>query len=265
MNSENIDNQNIDGQNIDNQNIDSQNINNQNINELLRNDNIDNVIVSYDQNNESREVRLWKCDPSFNNLNNLWGKCSCTRKKTRPYYLLYIYLDNKDEELIFKYNNNFGVMREKVIKYLDENSKDCIDAGIDVFTIESIVSVVGEKCKVKTGLHCGMYFDDGTGELMPSGFYMYPRSSTGSSTPLRLANSVGIIDAGYRGELMGFFDNRGTSGSDYKIEKYQRLLQICSPNLTYPIYPVLVDNMEMLDKFSGHNERGSGGFGSTGI
>jgi dUTP pyrophosphatase len=226
-------------------------------------DNIDNVIISYNPHEDSRQVKLWKCDPSFNSQ-NFWPKCSCVNK-TKPHYKLFVYIDNQDDELHKKYKNNFSVMREKVDKYLHQNSKDCIDAGIDVFTYEALLSVAGEKCKVKTGLRCAMYFDDGTGDLMPSGFYMYPRSSTGSSTPLRLANSVGIIDAGYRGELMGFFDNRGPSESQYTIEKYQRLLQICSPNLTYPIYPELVETMEMLDKFSGSNERGTGGFGSTGV
>ena len=38
-----------------------------------------------------------------------------------------------------------------------------------------------------------------------TGYYMYPRSSL-SKTKLRLANSVGIIDSGYRGNLIGMFD-----------------------------------------------------------
>jgi len=237
-----------------------------NLNEATKSDNIDNIIVSYDFNNENRDIKLWKCDPSFN-YHEISPKCSCVKntRKYRPHYTLLVHIDTTDEELIYKYNNNFLKMREKVDKYTEENSNACIDAGIDIFTNESILSLSGEKCKIKTGLHCAMYFDDGNGELIPSGFYMYPRSSTGSNTPLRLANSVGIIDAGYRGELMGFFDNNGPIGSEYKIEKYQRLLQICSPNLTYPIYPVLVDRMSMLDEFAGTNERGTGGFGSTGV
>ena len=46
----------------------------------------------------------------------------------------------------------------------------------------------------------------------------------------------------------------------YSIQKGDRIIQICSPNLTYPIYPILVDNESEL----GESERGSGGFGSTG-
>ena len=94
----------------------------------------------------------------------------------------------------------------------------------------------------------------------------------GAKTPLRLSNSVGIIDAGYRGEIGALVDNNAsvvskTQGMNedaifnyYSIQKGDRIIQICSPNLTYPIYPILVDNESEL----GESERGSGGFGSTG-
>ena len=75
-----------------------------------------------------------------------------------------------------------------------------------------------------------------------------------SKTPLRLANSVGIIDQGYRGNILAAVDNNGPN--IYQIKKGQRLFQICSPDLT----PMLVKIVQELDK----TERGSGGFGSTG-
>ena len=76
----------------------------------------------------------------------------------------------------------------------------------------------------------------------------------GSKTPLRLANSMGLIDKGYRGNIMGCFDNR--SDEDYLIKKGDRLLQICSPSLDEISYE-LVDELD-------RTERGTGGFGSTG-
>ena len=88
--------------------------------------------------------------------------------------------------------------------------------------------------------------------------YLYPRSSTGSKTPLRLSNSVGIIDAGYRGNITALFDN--WSNEDFTIKKADRVVQICAPNMTYPIYPIMVSSVEEL----GLTKRGSGGFGSTG-
>ena len=93
-------------------------------------------------------------------------------------------------------------------------------------------------------------------EPLAVGYYMYPRSSTGSKSPLRLANSVGIIDAGYRGDYIAVFDN--WRGSDYQVEKFQRLVQICPPNLTYPMF------VEVVDDLGEPTLRGEGGFGSTG-
>ena len=93
--------------------------------------------------------------------------------------------------------------------------------------------------------------------LVPSAFYLYPRSSLYKSD-LRLTNSVGIIDSGYRGHLAGVFDvvNRHNP----QVSQYSRLLQICSPDLS-PITDIqLVDALEEL----GETIRGGGGFGSTG-
>jgi dUTP pyrophosphatase len=181
---------------------------------------------------------------------------------TRPYYTLYVYLETDDADLINKYKELFGKVQDKTRLYKN-GANICIDAGIDVFTPFDY-SVNGLSNKVKTSMKCGMYFNDGQSSLqMPSGFHVYPRSSTGASTPLRLANSVGIIDSGYRGELMGIFDNH--SSSEYNIARFQRVLQICAPNLTYPIFPILVDNLTALDAHVDNNERGAGGLGSTGV
>ena len=95
-------------------------------------------------------------------------------------------------------------------------------------------------------------------------FYTYARSSL-SKTPLRLANNQGIIDAGYRGSLIGMFDCMYNDTSDarefdYYMEKYTRMLQICAPGLV-PIYVNIVDKFEELGPST---SRGSGGFGSTG-
>ena len=89
-------------------------------------------------------------------------------------------------------------------------------------------------------------------------FYLYPRSSI-SKTPLMLANHTGIIDSGYRGNLIGAFralhlpDN-----NQYTVAKHTRLLQLCHTNLS-PIYVVIVNENELSS-----SERGNGGFGSTG-
>jgi dUTP pyrophosphatase len=87
-------------------------------------------------------------------------------------------------------------------------------------------------------------------------FYTYARSSI-SKTPLRLANNQGIIDAGYRGSLIGMLD---CIKCKYYTEPYSRLLQICAPGLV-PIYVEIVDT---IDELGPNTLRGEGGFGSTG-
>jgi dUTP pyrophosphatase len=95
-----------------------------------------------------------------------------------------------------------------------------------------------------------------------TGYYMYPRSSI-SKTELRLANNVGIIDSGYRGNLMGMFDCVHTQSNAWealpKVAPGNRITQICAPGLQ-PIYVILVNDLAEL----GVTSRGTGGFGSTG-
>lgn len=85
------------------------------------------------------------------------------------------------------------------------------------------------------------------------GYYLYPRSSI-SKTPLRLANSVGIIDNGYRGTLQVRVDNHSTD--DFTVKRGERLFQICHPSLA-PF------EVKIMDKINLHTSRGAGGFGST--
>ena len=134
--------------------------------------------------------------------------------------------------------------------YINHSNYHEGDAGLDVFTLEDVFVPAKTMVKVDTGIACEALNDDKTSGLS---FYMYPRSSI-IKTPLRLANSVGIIDRDYRGNLMGCFDN--ITEKDYTIKKGTRLLQICAPNLE----PITFELVEKLSETS----RGTGGFGSTG-
>lgn len=82
---------------------------------------------------------------------------------------------------------------------------------------------------------------------------LVPRSSM-SKTPLRCANSVGIIDADYRGELSIAYEN--ISCSDYTIFRGERIAQLI-------IVPIAVVDVEEAQTLS-ETERGDGGYGSTG-
>ena len=99
------------------------------------------------------------------------------------------------------------------------------DAGFDLYTPSQLIVKAENKVKLNTDIVAVMNDENGA----PACFYMYPRSSI-SKTPLRLANSVGIIDSGYRGNLIGVFDNI-SKGEEYIIEKHSRLLQIWQQHL----------------------------------
>lgn len=147
-------------------------------------------------------------------------------------------------------------------KYLDEIMKhnlklhhDYVDAGFDLYVPKEILFKCTQTNKIDLNIKCSAKICTNDKEYN-TGYYMYPKSSI-SKTPLRLANSIGIIDAGYRGNLIAVYDMIYLV--EYTCEKFDRLVQICAPGLI-PIVVELVDDVSEL----GQTERGSGGFGSTG-
>ena len=177
---------------------------------------------------------------------------------------LKLFVDSDDNELKEKYMDAVNTHNNKLL-----NNPSMIDAGFDIFTAESEIlsKPVANKVDFKVVCACKMVtFDERTtndnlplyNRVYNTGFYMYPRSSI-SKSPLRLANNVGIIDAGYRGHLIGMFDL--PSGNTEHIRKMDRYLQICAPGLV----PIVVELVNNLNDLGEETERGSGGFGSTGI
>ena len=127
------------------------------------------------------------------------------------------------------------------------------DSGLDLFFPEDVTIEPGKLGQlVDLQIQCEAMTRNGSISLS---YYLYPRSSMGAKTSLRLANSVGIIDAGYRGTLKAIVDNIDTENK-VVIEKGTRLFQICSPTLE----PITYEVVETLSETS----RGSGGLGSTG-
>jgi dUTPase len=101
------------------------------------------------------------------------------------------------------------------------------------------------------------------GDVVNTGFKVYPRSSM-SKMPLMLANHTGIIDSGYRGNLIAALRYLNTTTDRenpniYELEAQTRIVQICHPELL-PIFVVMVDESELST-----TARGRGGFGSTGL
>lgn len=81
-----------------------------------------------------------------------------------------------------------------------------------------------------------------------------PRSSTGIKKGLMMQNTIGILDADYRGECFLFLKNMSYKG--IVIEHGERICQAI-------IMPYPKVNFEVVEELSS-TERGTGGFGSTG-
>lgn len=180
-------------------------------------------------------------------------------KSLRPHFLLKIYVNESEyPELRSKYEAARDSHNASVGPYLSGGNTG-FDAGFDLFLPKATTVLAGEySVKAPHGIHCEM-LRVAECTVRNVGFYLYVRSSTGARTPLRLSNHVGIIDAPYRGEIIALFDNMNKS-NDETCVVHQRLVQICAPELSYPIIVELVDKKEDLSA----TQRGEGGLGSTG-
>ena len=138
--------------------------------------------------------------------------------------------------------------------YANHSTFHAGDAGIDLFCVEHItVPPRAISVKVPLGICVEALNFDSFHQSMSSSLYLYPRSSTGLKTPIRLSNSVGIIDAGYRGHLMAIVDN--VSDEPFLLKKGERYFQLCGPALQSL-------NIELATELS-NTSRGTNGFGST--
>ena len=150
------------------------------------------------------------------------------------------------------------------------------DAGFDLYSTKDVIIEPGETRLIPTGLA----FE------IPTGYEMQirPRSGISLKTKLRVANSPGTIDSGYRGEVKVIIDNLGpddtyrggrkiryarnidekgiriddyVSDGSYIIRKGDRIVQGV-------IVPVVRAEFEEVSELS-ETDRGSGGFGHSGV
>ncbi len=136
------------------------------------------------------------------------------------------------------------------IKVLDKNcipkKAHTVDAGFDL-KARKYMSVFPQDTQ---------FVPTGVCVEIPVGFVglLFPRSSI-SKTPLRMANSVGVIDSGFTGEIQVPLYN--TSEVEIvDVDKYERIAQL----VIVPIGDVSLEIVEELEE----TDRGDGGFGSTG-
>lgn len=121
------------------------------------------------------------------------------------------------------------------------------DAGMDVRSVEDVTVPAKGRVLVHTGLVM----------LLPPMFeaQVRPRSGLALKHGITVLNTPGTIDAGYRGEVGVILANFGDS--DFEVRKGDKIAQIV-------VAPVLQARIEEADEID-ETDRGSGGFGSTGI
>ena len=144
------------------------------------------------------------------------------------------------------------IKTNNTLNYNKKNYND--DSGFDLYIPKDInvppFNTINKGFMIDLELSCEMIKNNNN-----VGYYLYPRSSI-YKTPLRLSNSVGIIDAGYRGNIKVCVDN--ISNEDYIIKKGTRLFQICSGDLSVFETIILSDNESL-----SQSDRNNSGFGST--
>lgn len=199
---------------------------------------------------------------------------------TNPVFIYLVATEDVPNDIMEKYKNAAEKHNQKIY-----SGDPYVDSGFDLFHPKDEELPPLKNTKLNLGIRCAAFtqkgefnvFDFGiplnphTGNLIsvPKAFTLNARSSLGK-TSLRLANQVGIIDRGYRGELKAIVDNINCTGKaphpqdnvipSYKIKKGDRLFQICMPDLE----PFIVKFCEHDTNALNQTERGSGGFGSTG-
>ena len=141
------------------------------------------------------------------------------------------------------------------------------DAGMDIYATEDITIAPGETVLVPTGLKCAL----------PLGYELQVRPKSGRClrTKLRVANTPGTIDAGYRDEIGVIIDNiepfiksakideNGRLydvefGSSYTIGKGEKFAQLVLCEVPKAIF-------YEVESVAGIGEDRQGGFGSTGV
>lgn len=169
-----------------------------------------------------------------------------------------------------------GVAKKTIlipIEYCDSNAKmptyaHLTDSGMDVYALDDITIAPGETKLVPTGIKVAI----------PAGYELQVRPKSGRclKTKLRIANTPGTIDAGYRDEIGIIVDNIepfiksadidengrlynvvfGTSYTIGKGEKFAQLVLCEVPKAAF----YQVESVSAID-----NDGRKGGFGSTGV
>jgi len=120
------------------------------------------------------------------------------------------------------------------------------DAGLDLSACERVVLAPGERALVPTGLAVAI----------PGGHagFVQPRSGLAARHGISIVNTPGLVDPGYRGELLVNLVNTD-SRETFVVEPGMRIAQL----VVVPVAEVLTVEVDELPE----SERGVRGFGSS--
>ena len=121
------------------------------------------------------------------------------------------------------------------------------DAGMDVRSVADMTIAPGKRALVPTGLVM----------LLPPLYeaQVRPRSGLALKHGVTVLNAPGTVDSGYRGEVGVILVNLGEA--DFQVRKGDKIAQIVIAPVTQP---EIAETAEVDE-----TDRGSGGFGSTGV
>jgi dUTP pyrophosphatase len=121
------------------------------------------------------------------------------------------------------------------------------DAGFDLSACERVVLGPGERAVVGTGLAIAL----------PAGYaaFVQPRSGLAARNGITIVNSPGLVDAGYRGEIMVVLQNTDRE-HEFVVEPAMRIAQLVVLRLP----DVALREVDALPA----SERGERGHGSSG-
>ena len=122
------------------------------------------------------------------------------------------------------------------------------DAGADLRSRIDFELEPGERALVPTGV----------ASALPEGYVglVHPRSGLATKNGITIVNAPGTVDSGYRGELMVTLLNTDKTKS-FHVQRGDRIAQLIIQKYEHATFTV-VDELEQ-------TERGSSGFGSSGI
>ena len=154
-------------------------------------------------------------------------------------------LGDEMENMVYKVDLNYSSKEGRLLSYNYES-----DSGFDLYSTEQITIPAFGRALVPTGIVLDI----------PEGFEVQIRSKSGLALNqgLMVLNSPGTIDQGYIGEIKIILFN--TNNHQVIVERGMKVAQAVLANVVSGKFVTLnkIENVEQ-------KERGSNGFGSTGI